>query len=166
MLLSVYSLASLREVVVEVTVEDPAPGFQSMRDKVDCNWLLSNYASEQSLHNFCMWFRAQKEDKEIDSKQALIPDVNVSLAAKALKLTEAQLCFVCEALQYSLLPSAVTEINEQIEMANNVLPHFNSNSMSDIVNKNLLNLTVFLIKFRCMSHLCVSTFAYKLNAGY
>jgi GNAT superfamily N-acetyltransferase len=40
MLLQVYRVAAERESVVEVTVEDPAPGFQRLRDAVDVEWVL------------------------------------------------------------------------------------------------------------------------------
>jgi hypothetical protein len=39
-LLEVYALASRREEVLEVTVEDPCPGFQRLRDAVDMEWAL------------------------------------------------------------------------------------------------------------------------------
>ena len=38
MLLAVYRMARDNAEVVEVTVEDPAPGFQAMRDSVDFDW--------------------------------------------------------------------------------------------------------------------------------
>ena len=39
MLLSVYELAQSRNSIVEVTVEDPAPAFERLRDMVDCEWV-------------------------------------------------------------------------------------------------------------------------------
>ena len=38
MLLQVYRTASARDFVIEVTVEDPAPAFQRLRDSVDVMW--------------------------------------------------------------------------------------------------------------------------------
>ena len=38
MLLAIYRLAIERSDVVEITVEDPSPGFEHMRDTVDCEW--------------------------------------------------------------------------------------------------------------------------------
>lgn len=34
----VYNLASTRKDTTEVTVEDPAPAFQRLRDRVDFHW--------------------------------------------------------------------------------------------------------------------------------
>ena len=40
MLLAIYRLAIERADVVEITVEDPCPGFEHMRDTVDCEWFV------------------------------------------------------------------------------------------------------------------------------
>ena len=36
----VYNLAAARKDTTEVTVEDPAPAFQRLRDRVDFHWAL------------------------------------------------------------------------------------------------------------------------------
>ena len=79
MMLAVYRLAAAQADVVEVTVEDPAPGFQRMRDSVDFEWA-----------------------SEISRKISDVTDIHALPAiAQELKLTLAQTNFVLEAWQYS-----------------------------------------------------------------
>jgi hypothetical protein len=51
MLLAVYRLAQSRSSIVEVTVEDPAPAFERLRDSVDCEWVLSYLHQKQQIGN-------------------------------------------------------------------------------------------------------------------
>ena len=48
MLLSVYELAQSRSSIVEVTVEDPAPAFERLRDVVDCEWVFLHIYKKNS----------------------------------------------------------------------------------------------------------------------
>lgn len=50
MLLTVYELAQSRSNIVEVTVEDPAPAFERLRDMVDCEWVLLYLYKHKSNH--------------------------------------------------------------------------------------------------------------------
>jgi hypothetical protein len=54
MILSTYRLAQSREEYKEVTVEDPAPGFEKLRDICDCDWAVYNYeqwSTQQTSEN-------------------------------------------------------------------------------------------------------------------
>ncbi len=77
----VYQLAHSREHIIEVTVEDPCPGFQRLRDIVDYEW-----AVEQS-----------KAAGESENKWWEESEVNLS---SSLKITKAQAVFVQEAYEY------------------------------------------------------------------
>lgn len=116
MLLAVYELAKSRSCITEVTVEDPAPAFERLRDAVDCEWVMLH------LHE-------QAKQSKIDLKGSIEPIVNetgvkrtdvMSLQAtiseaflnlsvelkersKLLKLTPSQTSFAYESLQYSVL---------------------------------------------------------------
>jgi hypothetical protein len=51
MLLAVYNLAKQRPQVIEVTVEDPCPGFQALRDAVDLEWQQRQHTSESACNS-------------------------------------------------------------------------------------------------------------------
>ena len=105
MLLAVYNLASSRSSVVEVTVEDPAPAFERLRDAVDCEWVLRHLYREnnapQSLainHEFFVMVM-----KDVIAESAGVSSAEEKERCKLLKLTPAQTSFAYEALQYSVL---------------------------------------------------------------
>jgi len=76
----IYKLAKNRDTVVEVTVEDPAPGFQRLRDCVDCEWFIG-YSSIINTVN--------------------PPLVEAEDIAKKLKITKLQGQFISEAFRYA-----------------------------------------------------------------
>lgn len=79
MLLAVYRLVRDRESVVELTVEDPAPGFQRLRDAVDLEW-------------------AVREGHVSAATLGALPSCEE--VARERKITRAQAVFVLEALRY------------------------------------------------------------------
>jgi len=80
MMLQVYKRTKERADTTEVTVEDPAPGFQCMRDAVDIEWALQH---KDSIYN-----PSTNEPME------------VSDVASTLKITSVQAQFVLNALQF------------------------------------------------------------------
>lgn len=125
MLLAVYNLAKSRSSIVEVTVEDPAPAFERLRDSTDCEWALM-YLQEQSLllsppltvltPSSHQSPSSQKKENSNNSKAApslmkfekMIKEAAAATPAeektrcKAVKLTPAQTSFAFEALQYAV----------------------------------------------------------------
>jgi len=85
LLLCTYRLAHEQPNVTEITVEDPAPGFQSLRDAVDLEWLRGHWS----------WPLAA-------ATPALKPE-EITLVAGKLKLTPAQIEYLSEAEQYACL---------------------------------------------------------------
>jgi len=84
MMMQVYAIAKERGETSEVTVEDPAPGFQCLRDFVDCEWALQAEFVIEKLSNTS----------------------ESSLLAKALKITPSQAVFITESFQFaSIIPS-------------------------------------------------------------
>jgi hypothetical protein len=79
-LLELYKRSSNSSTTSEVTVEDPAPGFQCMRDAVDIEWALQH--------------------KDIIYKTNSNELVDVCDIATKLKITEMQAQFVVSALQF------------------------------------------------------------------
>ncbi|CAE7489460.1 HAT1, partial [Symbiodinium microadriaticum] len=61
LLQQVYRLAADREFVVEVTVEDPAPAFQCLRDAVDVEWMMRLQATSKQGTNSSKLTPAQLE---------------------------------------------------------------------------------------------------------
>jgi GNAT superfamily N-acetyltransferase len=92
MLLAVYRLAAGRPDVAEVTVEDPCPGFQAMRDTVDCEWLAA--AMPAGL--------LAGHDGVEEWVTATSPQARADHAAR-LKITPSQAHFAFEAMKYALL---------------------------------------------------------------
>jgi histone acetyltransferase 1 len=99
MLLGVYRLAAERENVCEVTVEDPCPGFERMRDTVDCEWLLLALTPKAAA-NAESWLQ-------------LVAGQDRATYPKRLKLTPAQTNFAFEAVQYTLLHQQQEQQEEQ-----------------------------------------------------
>lgn len=95
MLLEVYKRTSDRVDTSEVTVEDPAPGFQFMRDAVDIEWAL-------------------KHKDMIYNNNSII---EVADMASKLKITEIQAQFVVSAFQFhEIYPnSEIVSSDEEIE---------------------------------------------------
>lgn len=81
LLTTVYELAASREHTVQVTVEDPAPAFCSLRDSVDLRWLVTNYTKE--------------EMSKMEVEEALVEELS-----SRLKLIPAQVEFLLQAIQY------------------------------------------------------------------
>jgi len=90
-----YRLASDLSNVTEITVEDPAPGFQSLRDAVDLEWLFRHWPTPPLS-------RAIAGATVAAATVAIKPD-DVSIAAAKLKLTPAQVEYLSEAEQYACL---------------------------------------------------------------
>lgn len=136
MLLAVYNLAKSRSSIVEVTVEDPAPAFERLRDSTDCEWALM-YLREQSLlltlpledlipathqspmsqknknpNKFKAAASLMKFEKMIKEAATATP-AEEKTRCKAIKLTPAQTSFAFEALQYAvfIIPLMDAEIN-------------------------------------------------------
>jgi hypothetical protein len=72
----IYQLAQVRENIIEVTVEDPCPGFERLRDIVDYEWAVQQCANKK-------WW----EEKDID-------------LASHLKIIKSQAIFIQEAYEY------------------------------------------------------------------
>lgn len=91
MLLAVYRLAADRSDVAEVTVEDPCPGFQAMRDTVDCEWLAAALPVGLTGH------------KDVEQwVTSASPQARADHAAR-LKITPSQAHFAFEAMKDALL---------------------------------------------------------------
>ena len=89
-LLHLYQRTKERVDTSEVTVEDPAPGFQCMRDAVDIEWALQH--------------------KDIIYKTNSNELIDVSDIATKLKITEMQAQFVVNALQFNhIYPNTVND---------------------------------------------------------
>ena len=136
MLLAVYQLAKSRPSIVEVTVEDPAPAFEKLRDSTDCEWALmysneqyllhspplveSDQASNQSplspksenSHASKIASNLIKFESMIKEAAAVTP-AEEKARCKAIKLTPAQTSFAFEALQYAffIIPLMDAKIN-------------------------------------------------------
>ncbi len=78
LLQAVYRLVRARDNIVELTVEDPAPGFQRLRDVVDFAWFVEHFPP-----------------KSVEGQQPKEADVSTEL-----KVTKAQAAFVLEAAAY------------------------------------------------------------------
>jgi hypothetical protein len=85
LLLYTYKMAYQDESISEITVEDPAPGFQSLRDSVDLEWLY-----QHNGHTRRMTSAALKHD-------------DAEMVARKLKLTMLQGEYLAEIEQYAAL---------------------------------------------------------------
>ncbi len=96
----VYKLAKNRNTVVEVTVEDPAPGFQRLRDCVDCEWFIDS----TNINN--------TSDPQLFETEDL---------AKKLKITNFQAQFISDAFSYAsfVTPGTIFEAKKIIENQGN-----------------------------------------------
>lgn len=103
MLLGVYRLAAERANVCEVTVEDPCPGFERMRDTVDCEWLLLALPKSESAERLEASSGSSPVSSAAESWLQLLTEQDRSTYPKVLKLTPGQTNFAFEAVQYTLL---------------------------------------------------------------
>lgn len=88
----VYFICKKRDEVVEITVEDPAPAFEALRDAVDVEWTLEH----ASLVGIPYDAGAKTLTKEVFSEM----DKATVKMAPLLKITKSQAEFVRDALQY------------------------------------------------------------------
>jgi hypothetical protein len=99
LLLAAYKLAEKRHEVSEVTVEDPAPAFQRLRDAVDFEWHQAHSrGSPEGGHG----------DNDGKGSSACVPsslegEGVVEKASKSLKLIPTQLIFLQEFQRYASL---------------------------------------------------------------
>jgi histone acetyltransferase 1 len=84
---AVYDLAQKRRDVVEVTVEDPAPAFQSLRDRVD----------------FARAIEAEKISVTCDGDAGKNEAEPIQKLQRELKITKGQATFILEAKAYANL---------------------------------------------------------------
>ena len=121
MLLAVYNLAKSRPSIVEVTVEDPAPAFERLRDATDCEWLLLHLheenitrCAESSIPSECPGDLTTSDPFEAHEVHVmrlspLIDEASMATPSdfkdrcKELKLIPSQVAFALEALQYAVL---------------------------------------------------------------
>ena len=106
MLKEVYKLAKNRNTVVEVTVEDPALGFQRLRDCVDCEWFIDS----TNVINTTDPILFETED-----------------LAKKLKITKNQAQFISDALNYASFvpPGTIFEAKKIVEnQGNSLVSHY------------------------------------------
>ena len=87
LLLTVYKLAEERENVIQVTVEDPSPGFQRLRNAVDFEWFIKIYELDKEQ----IKYQELKTTKELSSMSGI---------AEKLKIIKLQAYFVKEAADY------------------------------------------------------------------
>jgi hypothetical protein len=102
LLLSIYRLAAERENIVEVTVEDPSPGFQRLRNAVDFEWYTLQYNPEKQVTLSTTQLSPAEREKEYTD------------IAKRLKIIKLQAIFAKEASEYiELLHSSLHECDTQ-----------------------------------------------------
>lgn len=88
MLMCVYRICSSKSDVVEVTVEDPAPGYKALRDTVDAEWV------GERLHSV-----------KLDANE-------IAAVAREFKITTGQMSALVEARQYCTLSPTSTPISD------------------------------------------------------
>jgi len=88
MLITIYELAKSRQEVVEVTVEDPAPAFQILRDQVDCKWCIQQLSDESDPNLLSL------------VGNFILTATQLSQLKKRLKITLGQAIFVNELMNY------------------------------------------------------------------
>jgi GNAT superfamily N-acetyltransferase len=114
MLLAVYELAKSRSCITEVTVEDPAPAFERLRDAVDCEWVMLHLYEQLTQSRIGvkgsiepMVTGVKRTDvmtlRATISESFLNLSVELKERSKVLKLTLSQTSFAYESLQYSML---------------------------------------------------------------
>ena len=86
LLLHVYRSNQQNREIAELTVEDPCPGFQALRDAVDLEWYMHIHSNME---------KSNGDESEDQNKTRSADDLS-----KRLKITKAQATFVLEALEY------------------------------------------------------------------
>lgn len=116
MLLCVYKdLVQGREEVSELTVEDPAPGFQRMRDSVDFQ-LFSSHFSAHCAHLLKQPPKASTPQDSIQQGADVTTALSDTAVASALKIIKSQAQFLVECVEYL---GIVREIIDLLKMGNN-----------------------------------------------
>ncbi len=105
---AVYRECKVRPNVVEVTVEDPAPGFQRLRDVTDTEWYLKHSAAEESNLN-----GYDKHSKQVTEDIFSVDSSYCARAAHGLKITKAQVELVVDVLQYLLVTTHQNKIGDK-----------------------------------------------------
>ena len=112
LLLAAYKLAEKRQEVSEVTVEDPAPAFQRLRDAVDFEWF-QTHTREHCRHH---------GDHSDNTRYGYVPsslegEGVVEKVSKTLKIIPAQTSFLREFQQYASLTTRWNAISDDITRA-------------------------------------------------
>jgi histone acetyltransferase 1 len=107
MLLAVYNIAQGREAISQITVEDPAPAFQRLRDSVDCEWALCKeellYKKKSISPSGINRCPSDHSFNEISNK-FMIQNMNTSNDISInLKLIPLQSQFIIDAITYNSL---------------------------------------------------------------
>eukprot|EP01040_Poterioochromonas_malhamensis_P006511 gene6511-7011_t len=109
LLLCVYRIADERKNVNQVTVEDPSPGFQRLRNAVDFEWYVLKCSLREELQKLKEVKNQTLTKQNTDERDNEVPpplsnsfnDVSiVSTLSEKLKITKAQAIFVKEAFEY------------------------------------------------------------------
>lgn len=101
LLLCVYRLAAARPGVSEVTVEDPCPAFQALRDRVDFDWYLQHYGADLKAQGRR---EASVVRSELDDCESGIDnEAYVDAVGQRLKIVREQVQFVLECVEYMRL---------------------------------------------------------------
>ena len=115
---------------MEVTVEDPAPAFRSMRDRSDIAWVLTALpmidggggggggGGDQALTKIREWYDRSMSREPLNRSHLPFPkdEASVELVASLLKLTPAQVTFVFEALEYAVICRSATKPDSDNEV--------------------------------------------------
>jgi hypothetical protein len=122
MLLAVYRIVAERPDVVEVTVEDPCPAFERLRDAVDTEWAMQLFAGRAAASSST----SGDDDKGVADVGAGYDDIKLQLAAQSaktinaaelkekLKLTTAQTNFAIECLQFAPIALAAVDTGNEV----------------------------------------------------
>jgi hypothetical protein len=153
MLLAVYELAKSRSCITEVTVEDPAPAFERLRDAVDCEWVMLHLheqllQSKNSLKGSIETIASETGVRRTDvmSLQATISESFLKISAelkersKLLKLTPSQTSFAYESLQFSVLLIPLIEMEngaQEVSRSDPEVPSSVDNERAEI-SKSIL----------------------------
>jgi hypothetical protein len=132
MVMCTYRLAQEREEYREVTVEDPAPGFERLRDVCDCEWASRlyeqtvNHSRENTHNNSNNSNNSSSGGTALRSLSTISVDSNysttsdsmsvvelndgrifnsdINLCSESCKITPSQAAFVLDAVRYCYLP--------------------------------------------------------------
>eukprot|EP01038_Epipyxis_sp_PR26KG_P012824 gene12824-17194_t len=113
LLQSIYDNALRRPEVVELTVEDPAPGFSMLRDAVDFEWFISKMGLVDSKNN--------NNNSNIVIIRQFLGDNNrnnIEFLQEKLKLTTNQLLFILDSLQYISIVEEISSLSVTQDSSN------------------------------------------------